>query len=115
LLKKRHGASGNNGDDGVRALLAFARDSDLIASGADDADAALIFLFQCGAKGVGSLLLDELSKVLNLFIGGVLRDTKIKPPGWALAGLPLKIISQYRARASGCMLAPLLGQIGHSP
>ena len=32
-LEKRHGAGGNDGNDGVGALLAFARHSDLIAGG----------------------------------------------------------------------------------
>lgn len=53
-LDKRQGASGNGGNDGVRALLALACDSDLIASAADDVDAALVFLLQGTAKSIGS-------------------------------------------------------------
>jgi hypothetical protein len=43
-LNERHGTSGNDGDDGVGALSAFACDRDLIAGGTDNGDAALIFL-----------------------------------------------------------------------
>lgn len=42
-LNERHGTSGNDGDDGVGALSAFACDRELIAGGANNGDAALIF------------------------------------------------------------------------
>jgi hypothetical protein len=70
-------------------LLAFARDSDLIASGADDVDAAFIFFFERAPKSVGALVLDELSEVLDLFVGRVLRDAKIKLDGFAAAAPPV--------------------------
>src|SRR4029077_19374993 len=77
-LHERHGTSGNDGDDGVGAFLTFACDSNLIASRADAVDSALVLLFQGTAKGVGALVLQELRKVLDLYIGGVLRNAKIK-------------------------------------
>src|SRR5208283_595046 len=64
-------------------MLFFARDSDLIAGGASGIDAALIFLFQGAAKGVGALVLYELSEVLDFLIGSVLGDTEIKLDGFA--------------------------------
>jgi hypothetical protein len=54
----------------------------LITGQADDGYASLIFLFQCAAQSVGTLLLDELSEVLDLLIGRVLRDAKIKLDGF---------------------------------
>src|SRR4029077_2865076 len=80
-LHERHGTSGNDGDDGVGAFLTFACDSNLIASRADAVDSALVLLFQGTAKGVGALVLQELRKVLDLYIGGVLRNAKIKLDG----------------------------------
>jgi hypothetical protein len=43
------------------------------------------------------------------------RLVRTQPPGWASGGLPLKMISEYRAGTTGCMLAEPLGQVGHSP
>ena len=42
----------------VCALSAFARDSDLIAGGADNSEATLVFLFQCPPKRIDTLVLE---------------------------------------------------------
>jgi hypothetical protein len=59
-------------------LLPFTRDSDLITSGTHRGDAALILLFQGASKGVRAFILSQLRKVLDFFIGCVLRDAEIK-------------------------------------
>src|SRR5712672_3326974 len=68
---ERHVPSGDDGDNRLRAFLAFTRDSDLIAGGTYCVDAALILLFQRAAKGVGASALHQLRKVLNFFISRV--------------------------------------------
>src|SRR6201999_1445211 len=63
--------------------------SNLITGRPNDVDAADIFLFQRTPKRVRALILDQLSKLLDLFICGVLLNPKIKldrspangPPG----------------------------------
>jgi len=63
--------------------LPFAGNCNLITGRADTGYASLIFLFQCAAQSVGTFLLDELSEALDLLIGRVLRDAKIKLHGFA--------------------------------
>src|SRR5579863_758893 len=52
-LDKRHVARGNNSDDCVWSLLAFARDSDLIAGGTHCVDAALILFSKARRRTSG--------------------------------------------------------------
>jgi hypothetical protein len=81
-LNERHGTSGNDGDDCVGTLSAFACDRDLISGGADNGDAALIFLFSRAPKRVGALIFDEFCKLLNILVRGVLRDSEIELDGF---------------------------------
>jgi len=80
-LHKRHRTGGHDSDDGVRTLLSFACDSDLIARGADGVDAPLVFLLQSAAQGVGTFVLKELSEILEFLIRGVLINAEIKLDG----------------------------------
>src|SRR4029077_16063787 len=57
-LNEGHVPSGDDSDDRVGALLSFTRHGDLITSGGYRVYAALVFLFQCAAKGIAALLLD---------------------------------------------------------
>jgi len=77
-LYEGHGARRDDGDDSVCPMLTFARDGDLIARGAHRVDAALIFFVQCPAECVGPFVFDKLGEILDFFIGGELRDPKIK-------------------------------------
>ena len=77
-LAERHGTRSDDRDDRHCALLAFTRDSDLITGGTYRGDAALILLFQGAAKGVRTFILYQLRKILDFFIGRVLRDAEIK-------------------------------------
>jgi hypothetical protein len=77
-----HAAGGNDSNDGVRTVLALAGDGDLIASGTDGVDAALIFLFQSASKSVGPFFFEKLCEILDFFIGGVL--WAIRKSNWIL-------------------------------
>jgi hypothetical protein len=68
-LDKRHVARGDDGNDGVCASLPLAGYGNLVAGGADDVNAALIFLVERAAKSVSAFVLGSSCKTVWAFGG----------------------------------------------
>src|SRR5579871_1793679 len=82
-LGEGHVARSDYGDDRVRAFLASACNSYLIAHGADWIDAARVQFFERATKSVLPLILKQLRELLNLLVSGVAGDAEIKGHGSA--------------------------------
>jgi hypothetical protein len=82
MLDTWHVAS-SDGDDCVGAFLTLSCDGYLVANGSNAINSPFVFLFRSLPKGTGTVILEKLSKILDLLVSRVLSDPKIKLRGLA--------------------------------